>query len=234
MSGAALNSIAQGARRGLATVVAAALAGCGGVMVQPKGDLPTALIPKIDAKVGVLVTPEMRDYKHDETRGGVDWQAHLGPGHTKYAQQLFGATFREVQLIATLDEAKAATGLDAIFEPRIVQYSFATARDTGSNYYAVTIGYRLNVYAPTGETVDSLTVSGYGSAPASGMSGEQPLAAATYTAMRDAAAKFLVQFPELAVAKVLREGRALTAESTARSLAAATTTDDIIEAVPIN
>ncbi|HRX89521.1 MAG TPA: hypothetical protein P5528_08745 [Steroidobacteraceae bacterium] len=234
MCAAASSSTCRNGQLAAAGLLALALAGCGGVMVQPDGELPAALIEKVDAKVGVVITPELRDYTHDETRAGVSWQAQLGPGHVKYAEQLFSASFREVQMTTSLDEAKAATGLAAIFEPRIEQYSFATARDTGAGYYAVTIGYRLNVYAPTAELVDSLTVSGYGSAPAAGMSGEKPLAVATFAAMRDAAAKFLVQFPELAVAQVLREGRALTAESAAKTLAASATAADVIETVPIN
>ncbi len=227
-------AVSNSVRGACLATLAVALAACGGVNVKPEGTLPQALIPKIDAKVGVLVTPEMRAYKHDETRGGVSWTAELGPGHTKYAEQLFAASFREVVMFSALDDAKAAGDLAAVFEPRIEQYSFATARDTGGDYYAVTISYRLNVYAPAGDQVDSLTVSGYGSAPAGGMSGEKPLAAASFAAMRDAAAKFLVQFPEVAVAKVLREGRKLTAAATAQSLAASTSAADIIEAVPIN
>jgi hypothetical protein len=212
----------------------AMLVACGGVNVKPAGSLPEALVRKIDAKVGIVITTEMREFKHDETRAGVNWTAELGGAHAKYAQQLFSASFREVEMFDTLEEAKSAAGLAAIFEPRIEQYSFATARDTGSNYYAVTIGYRLNVYAPSGEPVDSFTLSGYGSAPTGGMSGERPLAAASFAAMRDAAAKFLVQFPDVAVAKVLSEGRELTPEATAATLAATTRAMDVIEAVPIN
>ena len=98
----------------------------------------------------------------------------------------------------------------AIIEPRIEQYSFITPRDTGAKYFAVTIRYRINVYAPSGELADSLTFTGYGSdASGSGMTSTGPMVLATKAAMRDAAAKFLVQFPEQDVAKKLLAGAPL-------------------------
>ena len=60
----------------------------------------------------------------------------------------------------------------------------------------MTIRYRINLYTPTGEKADSLTLTGYGNALAKGMSSGKPLVVASLAAMRDAAAKFLVQFPD--------------------------------------
>ena len=73
-----------------------------------------------------------------------------------------------------LASARAATGLKALFEPRIEQYSFATARETGGRYYAVTVRYRINLYTPQGELTDSYTLTGYGNALAKGMSSGKP------------------------------------------------------------
>ena len=115
-------------------------------------------------------------------------------------RDMFKDTFDQVQEFKDLEEARAAPGLKAIFEPRIEQYSFVTARETGGRYYAVTIRYRINLYTPTGEKADSLTLTGYGNALAKGMSSGKPLEVASLAAMRDAAAKFLVQFPEQSAA----------------------------------
>ena len=54
----------------------------------------------------------------------------------------------------------------AIFEPRIEQFSFASAKETGGVYCAVTIRYQILIYAPNGELIDTLTLTGYGSGPA--------------------------------------------------------------------
>ena len=53
-----------------------------------------------------------------------------------------------------------------MFAPHIEQYSFATARETSGAYWAVTIRYRIGVLSPQGEPVDTLTLTGYGSAMA--------------------------------------------------------------------
>jgi hypothetical protein len=127
-----------------------------------------------------------------------------------------------------MEAARAATDLKAIFEPVIENYSFVTARETGGRYYAVTIRYRINLYSPTGEKVDSLTLTGYGNALAKGMSSGKPLQLASISAMRDAAAKFLVQFPEQSVGERLARNEAVTLENKVASSDAGG-----IETVPI-
>ena len=110
----------------------------------------------------------------------------------------------------SVDAARLEPGLLAIFEPRIEQFSFASARETGGVYCAVTIRYQIAIYAPSGEPVDTLTLTGYGSGPAPKIgNGEEELAIAAFAAMRDAAAKFLTQFPGLDVAKPLLASQAL-------------------------
>ena len=208
------------------------LAACGGVKIAPMPTLPRALIQKVPVKVGVVVAQDMLDYKHQETRSGVSWEVTLGPGHQKFALDMLSAEFAGVQQFRSVDEAKAAKDLLAIFEPRIEQFSFATARDTGSNYYAATIQYRIHVYNPAGERIDSFSLTGYGNSLVGRvMSGsDEPLIAATRGAMRDAAAKFMVQFPEQKLAQQLTRGEPLLALAGG---AAAGDAFAIIEAVPI-
>jgi hypothetical protein len=137
-----------------------------------------------------------------------------------------------------VDAARLEPGVLAIFEPRIEQFSFANAKETGGVYCAVTIRYQIGIYAPDGQQIDTLTLTGYGSGPAAQIgNGEEELAIAGYAAMRDAAAKFLTQFPSLDVAKPLLASQALVPKTTpapgsAEAVAAAA--DLTIEAVPIN
>lgn len=208
------------------------LAGCGGVQIAPDPDLPKALVESLPARVGLVMSAEQRNYVHTETRSGVSWSVALGAGQQELAQVVLKASFREVNEFADLDAARAAAGLQAIFEPKLEQYSFATAQETGGAYVAVTIRYRINVYAPNGERYDSLTLTGYGTAMADGMSSSEPMAEATEAAMRDAASRFLVQFPATETAKVLAGGQRLevSAEDAMRALAASGLR---IEALPI-
>lgn len=141
----------------------------------------------------------------------------------------FADLFQHVDELESLASAKAAKDLKALFETRVDQYSFVTSRETGGRYYAVTIKYRIDLYTPMGERVDSYTLTGYGNSLATGLSGRKPLTQATVGAMRDAAAKFLVQFPEQPAGKQLARNEAVAANGAPMSGDAAS-----IEAVPID
>ena len=190
------------------------LGGCAAVAVRPEGDLPKPLIVPTPAKVGVVVTNEAGNYVHKESRASVNYEAQLGPSHRHIIEEIFRAEFTDAKMFDTVDAARLEPGLMAIFEPRIEQFSFANARETGGVYTAVTIRYQIFIYAPNGELVDTLTLTGYGSGPAPKIgNGEEELGIAAYAAMRDAAAKFLTQFPRLDVAKPLLASQALAPKS---------------------
>ena len=208
---------------------AAALAGCGGVQIKPEPVIPKALIEPLPAAVGLVVAGDMRNFKHAETRWGTEWKIDLGGGHARLVADMFKAAFRNVKEFSELESAKAGADLKAIFEPRIEQYSFATARETGGRYYAVTLRYRINMYTPQGELADSFTLTGYGNALAKGLSSSKPLEQASVSAMRDAAAKFLVQFPTQAAGQRLARNEPVVVEQKAT----ASTDPASIEAVPV-
>jgi len=224
-------------RLGLATLCAV-LGGCAKVAVMPEGDLPKPLVTQTPAKVGVVVTGEASNYTHKESRASVDYEAQLGPSHKHLVEEIFKAEFADAKIFDTVDAARLEPGLLAIFEPRIEQFSFASARETGGQYCAVTIRYQIAIYAPNGEPVDTLTLTGYGSGPAPKIgNGAEELGIASYAAMRDAAAKFLTQFPTLDVAKPLLASQAL--QPRVQPLpgspeATAAAADMAIETVPIN
>jgi hypothetical protein len=218
-------------RRSLKTCCAPLLAtllvaGCTAVQVKPDPDLPAPLLKPMPANVGLVLGSELSGYRHEETRQGGDWEIDLGPGHVEEFEQIFRASFSGLQVFPNLDAARAATGLQAIFQPGIEQYSFTTARDTSGGYWAVTIRYRIGVMTPAGELADSLTLTGYGSARDKGGS-RKSLENATLSAMRDAAAKFLVQLPRQSLATQLRAGQ-LVQVGSATAVAV-----DAIELVPI-
>jgi hypothetical protein len=214
------------------------LGGCAAVAVRPEGELPKPLIVAVPSKVAVVVTNESANYVHKESRASVNYEAQLGPSHRQIVEEIFRAEFREAKFFTDLDAARLEPGIHAIFEPRIEQFSFASARETGGAYCAVTIRYQIYIYSPDGQQVDMLTLTGYGSGPAPKIgNGEEELGIASYAAMRDAAAKFLTQFQSLDVAKPLLASQSLApktppAPGSAEEAAAAAVL--AIEALPIN
>lgn len=222
----------HGWRLTTAVLPAFLLAACGGVQIAPEPSLPKALIEVVPAKVGLVMTPEQRNFTHSESRTGMTYAIALGGGQQQLARRILESTFREVNEFPDLEAARQTADLQAVFEPRIEQFSFATAQETGGDYVAVTIRYRINVYAPNGERFDSLTLTGYGTATAEGLGSAQSLEEASKSAMRDAAARFLTQFPATEVARALGGGKKLevSTEDAMRALAASGLR---IEAIPI-
>jgi hypothetical protein len=235
-----MNRVSQLSLRSAAvvTLLAVTLGGCAKVSVRPEGDLPKALIVATPAKVGVVVTPETGNYTHKESRASVDYEAQLGPSHKHLVEEIFKAEFTDARMFESVDAARLEPGLLAIFEPRIEQFSFANAKETGGVYCAVTIRYQILIYAPDGQMVDTLTLTGYGSGPAPKIgNGEEELGIAAFAAMRDAAAKFLTQFQGLDVAKPLLASQPLVPKSVpvpGSPEAVAAVAEMTIEAVPIN
>lgn len=201
------------------------LAACGGVQVRPDPELPRALLEPMPARVGLVLDEELRTYVHEETRGGSGWKVELGPGHEELFREIFASSFATPQVFNDGAAARAAGNLQGIFRPRIEQFSFATADETGGEYWAVTIRYAIAITGTSGEAVDTLSLTGYGSARG-GRSGNA-LTRATRAAMRDAAAKFLVQMPTQPLAKKLVAGENLSADDAAQA------TVDVVETVPI-
>jgi hypothetical protein len=214
------------------------MSGCAAVAVRPEGDLPKALVVPTPARVGLVITTEAGNYVHKESRASVNYEAQLGPSHRHIFQEIFKAEFTDAKLFDSVDAARLDPGVLAIFEPRIEQFSFANSKETGGIYTAVTIRYQIFIYAPNGELVDTLTLTGYGSGPAPKIgNGEEELGIASYAAMRDAAAKFLTQFSTLDVAKPLLVSQPLVPKSKpipGSPEAAAVVAEMTIEAVPIN
>ena len=211
-----------------ALLVLVSIGGCGGVNIAPDPDLPKALVEPIPAKVGLVMTAEQRNFVHSETRTGVVWTVALGVGQQELMRSVVGATFRDINEFDNLEAARATADLLAIFEPKIEQYSFATAQETGGEYVAVSIRYRIDVRTANGERYDSLTLTGYGTAMAGGFGSSESIEAATVAAKRDAAAKFLTQVGALPLVNELSAGRNLQAVPEAAAIAAVK-----IEALPI-
>jgi hypothetical protein len=209
----------------LPVAVAALLAACGGVQVKPTPNLPHPLLQPMSARVGVVLDEELRRYVHEETRGGTNWKVELGEGHEQFFREVISATFDAPQFFNNVADARAASGLQTIFRPRIEQFSFVTADETNGDYWAVTIRYSMAVLGMQGEIIDNYSLTGYGSARG-GRAGTA-LTRATRAAMRDAAAKFLVQAPRQPLAKRLLAGEVLTPEHVEAAKAEA------IEVVPI-
>ena len=190
------------------------LAGCGGTAIQPVAPtIPKPLVVLFPADVGITLSDDLRNFKHEEDRWGAKWSVKLGPSHVDLMKNLMSMAFHSVAEVPDPSVQPPPAGLDVVFKPFIDQYSFITPRDSGGSYFAVSIKYRFELYAPDGRLAETLTLTGYGGALATGFSSSKPMEAATQAAMRDAVAKFLTQFSEQRIASKLRNGEPLVSDT---------------------
>jgi hypothetical protein len=192
----------------LAALAVVALAGCGPVKLVANTNIPTPLVVKIPIAVALFIPKEFSTYVHNEERWSTDWHVELGKAQSDGITRLMNAMFEQVIQVDSISAAQArAEGVRAILEPSIEEFAFVTPRDAGSPFFAVSIKYRVNVYLPNGKLADSWGFTGYGTAPAEGLSSAPPLQTATALAMRDAGAKLAVEFREQAIVRgLLPEG----------------------------
>ncbi len=197
-------------RPGNLVLLAAALAltGCSAVKLEPKQPLPPPLIDQLPVAVAVSYPQEFRGFVHKERRAGVDYEAILGPAHVDRFGALIEAMFEKVvQVGEPAEAASLEPPVRLVVEPRFEDFAFLTPSDLAGDYYTVTIRYRVDVYAPSGERVDAFVFTGFGRERSGTFSGTEPLARATQRAMRDAGAKFAIEFTEQAsVMRLLQMG----------------------------
>lgn len=182
----------------------ALLSGCSTVRLEARPNIPQPVITKIPVSVGLFMPLEFSSYVYKGDRYGFKWEVTMGAAQSEGVKRLFAAMFDTVVPIDNIaTAASTAPGIRAILEPSVEDFSFVTPRDAGTQFYAVSIKYRVSVYTPEGRLAESWPFTGYGIVPATGMSAEKPLARATSLAMRDAAAKLVVEFRDQAVIRGL-------------------------------
>jgi hypothetical protein len=190
---------------GLGALALVALAGCGPVTLVANTNIPTPLVVKIPIAVALFIPKEFSSYVHNEERWSTDWHVELGKAQSEGITRLMSAMFERVVPVESVSagQAHAESGVRAILEPSVEEFAFVTPRDAGSPFFAVSIKYRVNIYLPNGKLADSWGFTGYGTAPAQGLSSAPPLQTATALAMRDAGAKLAVEFREQATVRGL-------------------------------
>jgi len=216
-----------------AAAALALLAGCTEAKLATQAQLPPPLVDKLPARVGIYYSKEFREYVHKETRSEIDYEITLGPAHVLNIDWLLNAMFSDV--VKVEDPTKVAEinpPLVMVLEPRFEEYSFLTPKDVAGEAFIVTIRYLLTVYDGGGARVDAFTFTGYGREKARTLASKEPLKVATQRAMRDAGAKFAVEFTDQeSVRLLLRNPQDLTA-TPAVTVAPATTAAPAPTVVP--
>jgi len=208
MHGAVIDEVAGSSKRLRRTtwLALALLSGCGATEFEAQPSIPTPLVEKIPAIVGVYIAPEFRDKVYKEEHDGGDYSITIGKAQADGFMRLMEAMFdRVIAVDATDAGARTDPQIRGVIEPVLEDFAFVTPTDSGSDVYAVSLRYRVTGYRPDGQVIDSWNYTGYGAAVSEGMlgSGAEPLKKAVHLAMRDAAAKLATELREQAVVRGL-------------------------------
>lgn len=178
--------------RALILAFAVALAACSSnISVPLKGEFPEPIIGALPLSMGVLYQDEFRTFRHEEPDSRL--KVDLGPPNIKLFDQIFSKMFEQAVPVTT---QQPGPEFDAVVEPMIETFEYLEPAISGSEFYAVTIRYRISVYDPNGGVIASWPLVAYGKSRSRAMNSGQSLGEATLLAMRDAAAILSTEFKD--------------------------------------
>lgn len=184
-------------RVGVLLVAGCVLASCT-TNVKVEGRVPTPLVSKIPARVGVYYPEEFESFLHEEVieqRG--TWKVDLGDQNLVFFRNLFGAMFESVREVSEPPlPVEEMEGLDGVIVPKIVKYGFLTPDISGLSFYSASIEYEILLYDNQGNQLGSWRVVGYGKSEASVFGHDEALGEATMLAIRDGGARIAIELAD--------------------------------------
>jgi len=179
-------------RLALISAIAMALAACSSnISVPLKGQFPEPIVGALPLSMGILYQDELRTFRHEEPDSRL--KVELGPPNVKLFDQIFSKMFEQAVPVTT---QQPGPGFDAVVEPMIETFEYLEPAISGSEFYAVTIRYRISVYDPSGGVIASWSLVAYGKSRSRALNSGQSLGEATLRAMRDAAAILSTEFKD--------------------------------------
>ncbi len=173
------------------------LTGCT-TQVTVEGRVPTPVVSKMPARVGVHYPENFKSFRHEEVieqRG--TWKIDLGGQNLDFFRNLFKAMFESVQEIDEFPvPEEQMAGLDGLIVPRIVKYGFLTPDISGLNFYSASIEYEITLYDQKGKRVGAWNIVGYGKSEPSVFGHDEALGDATMLAIRDGGARIAIEMAD--------------------------------------
>ncbi len=163
------------------------------VVVQ--GTIPTPLVSKIPARMGVYYSDEFKHFKYEEViRDSGGWSIDLGQQNLSFFQNLAKSVFQGVEEVheppLTPEEMQ---GLDGVLVPSIEKYGFLTPSISGLKFYSASIEYRVSMYDSVGTKIGDWNIVGYGKSEGGMFSSDDAVNEATVLAIRDGGARIAIE-----------------------------------------
>ncbi len=180
--------------QGIAVFVTLLLVGCT-TSVNVEGTIPTPLVQKIPANIGVHYSNEFKTFQYKEVmRDTGTWKINLGSQNLGFFQKLLTTMFNSIEEVPEppfkLGEMQH---LDGVIVPRIVKYGFLTPSISGLNFYSASIQYQILLYNRGGEVIGDWNIVGYGKSEAGIFGADDALGEASMLAIRDGGARIAIE-----------------------------------------
>lgn len=170
------------------------LAGCSGsAHVKVEGDYayPKALVAPFNTEVALVLDDKINNYIGTPNK---DITIEMGQAQQRMLTSLFSDLFQGIQVVESVDAVVSDKPI-LVVAPTVQEVQTAIPSQTNLNIYEVWIKYRLDVTDSTGEDIGSWFLPVYGKTPTAFLrSKEEALRQATIVALRDAGAKFSLEF----------------------------------------
>ncbi|MFT4798269.1 MAG: hypothetical protein ACJAXW_003323 [Candidatus Azotimanducaceae bacterium] len=187
----------------LATLIlTGALTGCTTTVVV-EGSVPTPLVRKIPARIGIYYGEDFKTFQHTEAlEAEGTWKINFGDQNLTFFRNLMESLFESVtELPNPQPGPETAATIDAVLIPQIVKYGFLTPGLSGLNFFSASIHYRITMVDMAGNELADWTVVGYGKSEGGVFGGDSALGEATMLAIRDGGARISIDLtdqPEVA------------------------------------
>ena len=160
-----------------------------------EGSVPTPLVNKIPARVGVFYSEEFRSFRHkEEIREAGNWDIDLGPQNLTFFSNLLDSLFLDVEQVREPPlTAEEMADLDGVVVPRIEKYGFLTPSVSGLKFYSASIEYRIALYNSAGEKIGDWNIIGYGKSEGGMFTADEAINEATVLAIRDGGARIAIE-----------------------------------------
>ena len=159
------------------------------------GTVPTPLVARIPARIGVYYSDEYKHFRHQEAiRDSGTWNIDLGAQNLSFARNLLGSMFQSVEEVheppLTTEEM---TDLDGIIIPYIKEYGFLTPSVSVLKFYSASIEYRIVMCDKTGSKIGEWNFIGYGKSEGGMFGSDEAVNKATVQAIREVGASLAIK-----------------------------------------
>lgn len=163
--------------------------------VVVEGTVPTPLVSKIPARMGVHYSEEFRHFRHQEViQDAGTWNIDLGAQNLTFFRHLMDSLFEGIEEVheppLTTEEM---TELDGVLIPRIEKYGFLTPQISGLKFYSASIEYRIALYDKAGNKIGDWKIIGYGKSEGGMFTSDDAINEATVLAIRDGGARIAIE-----------------------------------------